>query len=125
MKKPIHKGDKTFTGVYNRCNGNLDASKFSLDWGNVTCYKCLAKRRTPEQSFIGLNNEYRIIGEGTFLEGLRRLKKKACDAIFGPQGGILILSDRDSVTYRSKKGIFFSVDNYLGKWRFLAKPKNE
>jgi len=121
MKRSIHKGDRTFTGVYNRCNGNLDNSKFSLDWAYVTCSKCLAKRRTPEKSLS--SGEYTIIGEGTFLEGLRRLKKKAIDAIYGPQGGILVLNERGVVTYRSGKGIFFSADNYLGKWRFLAKPK--
>jgi hypothetical protein len=46
-KRPVHKGVKTFYGIFNQCNDRCDSSKYSLKWEEVTCKRCLAKRRGP------------------------------------------------------------------------------
>jgi hypothetical protein len=43
MKRPVHKGINTGTGVYNFCNDKIDGSKFSMNWDDVTCTRCLDK----------------------------------------------------------------------------------
>jgi hypothetical protein len=68
---------------------------------------------------------YKLIGQGSFLDGVEALKEKKCDIIYGPQGGALHLDEVGDVVYMFPVlgdiilgfNIRFSVDNYLSIWR--------
>lgn len=69
----------------------------------------------------------KVIGTGSFLQGIAKLKTKEADAIGGPRGGLIKETEGQSgsvVTYDSVKGleyvsgILFSTDDYLGEWQF-------
>lgn len=43
-RKTIHKGEKSFIGVYNYCDDTM-RGEFAEEWKKVTCKKCLKKGR--------------------------------------------------------------------------------
>jgi hypothetical protein len=71
-----------------------------------------------------LDEEFDIVRETDFFLAITTLKVGLIDAIFGPQGGIFILDDRECLVYHrphSKyRGIYLSVDNIMSfHWKWL------
>jgi len=44
MAKPVHRGVKTFTGIYDYCSNSISNSPFSFNWKEVTCKNCIKKK---------------------------------------------------------------------------------
>ena len=59
-----------------------------------------------------------VIAKGTFLEGIQFLTEGTNRAIFGPQGGILILNEYQHVVFRCnpKFALLFTSADFLGNW---------
>lgn len=70
-----------------------------------------------------MNTEFEVIATGDFLECLKMLNKKHCNALVGPQGGVVILNNRNCVTYQDGSNIYFSVHDYLGNWTAVNRPE--
>ena len=74
-----------------------------------------------------LNNEFYIVGKSNMFLAILLLKRRIIDAIYGPQGGVIVLDENDCLVYRKPhseyRGIYLSADNYLSPgWRWLIDP---
>lgn len=84
--------------------------------------------KEAELLIIG-NEQWEVIGRGSFLNAVEALSKKECTHIFGPQGGVLHINQRGFVMYDlggiipNKDGISFPPEDYLGEWKLLREVK--
>jgi len=71
-----------------------------------------------------LDEEFDIVRESDFFLAIAALRVGLIDAIFGPQGGILVLDKYGCLVYRKPlegyKGVYLSADNIMSfHWRWL------
>lgn len=61
-----------------------------------------------------------IIAVDSFLVCMKMLVEKDCEAIIGPQGGILVLNPQNCVVYQNGDSPYLSAHDYLGRWKAVT-----